>query len=200
MADLNAREVAELAGVTPRTVAKAVEEKVFAARTMKKGRNGRRLFPTYAAPYVAVVSRVKLPLPVAAKRKLAADLAKRRKIAAKDRFRIEPAVDLLIGELASDVLDRAESYREARDRYIEINEEIMGGTPVIRGTRMTVYAVRGRLDGGDPMEDLLSEYPHINREAFETALLYARTHPFVGRPGGRPWRVNPPIAVIRPGD
>ena len=31
------------------------------------------------------------------------------------------------------------------DAYIVVDDEIMGGTPVIRGTRVTVYAVLGRI-------------------------------------------------------
>ena len=63
----------------------------------------------------------------------------------------------------------------------------MGGTPVIRGTRMTVYSVLGRLDHGDSVKDILDDNPHLSPEAVETAALYARTHPLRGRPGGRPW-------------
>jgi uncharacterized protein (DUF433 family) len=76
------------------------------------------------------------------------------------------------------------------DRWIEINPEIQGGTPVIRGTRITVYAVLGRLDGGDPMEDLLDDYPYVTREAFEAAAAYARVHPFEEHPDGKPWRTG----------
>jgi hypothetical protein len=36
-----------------------------------------------------------------------------------------------------------------RDAHIAVDDEIMGGTPVIRGTRITVYAVLGRIDHGD---------------------------------------------------
>ncbi|WP_241869474.1 DUF433 domain-containing protein [Acidocella aminolytica] len=47
--------------------------------------------------------------------------------------------------------------------------------------------MRGRLDGGDGVEDILADYPNLAREVVETVALYARTHPFVGRPGGRAW-------------
>lgn len=73
--------------------------------------------------------------------------------------------------------------------HIEINEEILGGTPVIRGTRITVYAIDGRLSGGDTVEEIVGDYaPMLSREAVEAAALYARNHPLAGRLGGRPWR------------
>ena len=75
----------------------------------------------------------------------------------------------------------------AREDHIEANADVMGGTPVIRGTRMTVYAVLGRLDYGDSVEDILDDNPHLSREAIEAAAHYARAHPLIGYSGGRPW-------------
>ena len=66
--------------------------------------------------------------------------------------------------------------------YIDINPDIMGGTPVLRGTRITVYSVLGRLDGGDSVAEILEDNPHLTREAVETAARYARTHRIIGLP------------------
>jgi uncharacterized protein (DUF433 family) len=73
------------------------------------------------------------------------------------------------------------------DTHIVVDDEIKGGTPVIRGTRITVYAILGRIDHGETIEDILDDYPNLTREAVEAAVAYARAHPFVARPGGRPW-------------
>ena len=59
---------------------------------------------------------------------------------------------------------------------------MQGGRPVIKGARLTVSAIYGRLSSGDTLESLLEEYPEIPREAFEAAFLYGKTHPRVGRP------------------
>jgi uncharacterized protein (DUF433 family) len=75
----------------------------------------------------------------------------------------------------------------ACDTFITVDQEIMGGTPVIRGTRMTVYSVLGQIDHGDSIDDILGDNPHLTRAAIEAAVIYARTHPFVARPDGRPW-------------
>ena len=75
----------------------------------------------------------------------------------------------------------------AHSDHIEVNADVMGGTPVIRGTRMTVYAVLGRLDHGDSVEDILDDNPHLSREAIEAAAHHARTHPLIGHPEGRAW-------------
>ena len=64
-----------------------------------------------------------------------------------------------------------------RDPFIVVDPAIQGGTPVIRGTRMTVYSVLGRIEHGDTVEDILADNPDIARDAVEAAVRYARAHP-----------------------
>ena len=184
----SAREVAELANVSVRSVDKAVEEKVLTI--MAGSRAGRRReLPLYAIPYTAIIARLPLTLSLVTKKQIVKDLGSRS--AARmttDPLQIAPAVTVDVAALVGkDLAARAERYGRAREDLIEINPDIMGGTPVIRGTRMTVYSVLGRLAGGDSIEDLLEDYAHLTTEAIETAALYARTHPILGRPSGRPW-------------
>jgi uncharacterized protein (DUF433 family) len=185
--EFSAREVAELAKVSVRAVDKAIEEKVLAGVRRVRGR--RRMLPLHAVPYAAIVARLPLTLSLAIKRDLARALSKRS--AARmtaEPLKISPAVTVDVPALVGrDLATRAARYGRAREHHIELDPEIMGGTPVLRGTRMTVYSVQGRLDGGDCVDDILGDNPHLTREAVETAALYARTHPLVGRPGGRPW-------------
>ncbi|WP_256731266.1 DUF433 domain-containing protein [Sphingomonas sp. dw_22] len=183
----SAREVAELANVPVRAVDKAIEEKVLAGiRASTRGR--RRMLPLHAVPYAAIVARLPVTLTLAAKRDLARTLGEREPDRMTDPLEIAPAVMVDVSALVGrDLAERAARYGRAREDHIVIDPEIMGGTPALRGTRMTVYSVLGRLDGGDSIDDILEDNPHLTREAVETAALYARTHPIVGRPGGRPW-------------
>ncbi|MER9684221.1 DUF433 domain-containing protein, partial [Mesorhizobium sp. M0184] len=89
---------------------------------------------------------------------------------------------LHVGSLARDAVERAERYAADREAFIEIAEGVQGGRPVIKGTRLTVSAIHGRLISGDTIETLMEDYPDIPRRAFEAAALYAQTHPQVGRP------------------
>ena len=103
------------------------------------------------------------------------------------RFELEPAVEIDLGRLIGDALARTDRYRTARDAHIVVDETILGGTPIIRGTRMSVYSVLGRIVHGDTVEGVIADNPDLAREAVEAAVIYARSHPLVGRPGGRPW-------------
>jgi uncharacterized protein (DUF433 family) len=47
---------------------------------------------------------------------------------------------------------------------IEINPEIMGGKPVIRGTRIPVETVLRKLGAGITEESILADHPRLARE------------------------------------
>jgi uncharacterized protein (DUF433 family) len=55
--------------------------------------------------------------------------------------------------------------------------EILGGTPVVRGTRVPVYDVAASVAAGISIERILTAYPSLNREQVDTAALYAKANP-----------------------
>jgi uncharacterized protein (DUF433 family) len=71
-----------------------------------------------------------------------------------------------------------------RDPFIVSDPAIQGGTPVIRGTRMTVYSVLGRIEHGDTIADILADNPDITHDAVEAAVAYARAYPWAQRFAG----------------
>ena len=42
--------------------------------------------------------------------------------------------------------------------------EILGGTPVFVGTRVPVQALLDYLEGGDTIEEFMTDYPGVSRE------------------------------------
>ncbi len=85
----------------------------------------------------------------------------------------------------------ANEYRTAHDRWIESDPNVLGGTPVIADTRVTVYAIHGRLAAGEQIDQLSADYPYIDPGAFMAADMFARAHPLEPHPLGRPWRTAP---------
>ena len=67
-------------------------------------------------------------------------------------------------------------------RAIDRADEILGGTPIIRHTRMSVYSILGRVMNGDAVEDIHADNPDLERDAIEAAIIYARSHPLVWPP------------------
>jgi uncharacterized protein (DUF433 family) len=192
---LSANEVAELSGAPKTVIAKAIEHRILSALPADRAARGSRratLLPSSAVGYAAIVKDLGRRLTLSDKKRVAHAIGNVAAGRISD-LRVELAPGLIVtadAAVTASVL-RAERYAEGRERYIEINAAVMGGTPVIRGTRITVYAIQGRLDGGDPLADLMEDYPDIPAEAFDAARIYARTHPLVGRPGGRPWDRKP---------
>jgi uncharacterized protein (DUF433 family) len=73
--------------------------------------------------------------------------------------------------------------------YLTEDPKILGGQPVIRGTRLLAETVRLRIDAGDTFERLEQEFPMILPEAFEAAYEYAKANPRSERPP-KPWHSN----------
>lgn len=60
----------------------------------------------------------------------------------------------------------------AHDR-IEINPQIMGGKPVIRGTRIPVELVLRKLGAGLAPEAILADHPKLTAEDIRAAQAFA---------------------------
>jgi len=56
---------------------------------------------------------------------------------------------------------------------IECNPKIMVGKPVIKGTRITVELILEKLAAGETFDSILSQYPHLSREAVSSAVRFA---------------------------
>jgi uncharacterized protein (DUF433 family) len=68
------------------------------------------------------------------------------------------------------------NYQKAHDIVIE-NPEIMGGTPVIRGTRIPVHLIAEMRRQGASVEEILEGYPSLTLEQVGLAELYVQAHP-----------------------
>jgi len=57
---------------------------------------------------------------------------------------------------------------------IEHSDQVLGGTPVFRGTRVPVQALFDYLEAGDRLDDFLADYPTVTRESAVAVLKVAR--------------------------
>lgn len=56
---------------------------------------------------------------------------------------------------------------------ITVNPDVMVGKPTIRGLRITVDQILKALAGGVAVEEILNDYPELEREDIRAALFYA---------------------------
>lgn len=79
-------------------------------------------------------------------------------------------------------------HKKGMEGAIVVDPEVMGGKPVVAGTRITVEEILRRLAAGETPEDILQAFPRLTPEGLRAALLYAaeavggeRTYPYPER-------------------
>jgi len=65
--------------------------------------------------------------------------------------------------------------QEATDllKRITANPDVMVGKPTIRGLRITVEQILKAIAGGVTVDELLEDYPELEKEDIKAVLLYA---------------------------
>jgi uncharacterized protein (DUF433 family) len=61
------------------------------------------------------------------------------------------------------------------DKYIISDPDILGGTPVFRGTRVPVESLFDHLAEGISLDDFLDDFPSVGREQAVGVLGYGNT-------------------------
>ena len=89
-------------------------------------------------------------------------------------------------------MTRAE--RRRLRQIVASDPEIMGGTPVVRGTRIPVDLVADMLAQGATAEEILEGYPTLDREKIAMAPLCARAFPVRKSANRNPWSGKKPRA------
>lgn len=173
------------------TVNKAIEEQVVVKTSIPKSSHGRRRYRVLsdvAVLYLAFSKLVEVELKKSKKievyrwlNELRNQLAHGINISER-RLQLDRVTVLEVGSEFERWINFIEDYAKTREKYIHSDPEIMGGLPVISNTRIPVYSVLARIEGGETIEDLLEDYPNIPMKAFEAAIAFARTHPREGRP------------------
>ena len=177
--------------VSAKTVSKELDEKIIRA-VSKKGA-ARRYVGEAEVLYLAFVTFARhLKLRPTAKAELyknlvtltashAASRPSRAKLGKPPEVELSRYIKFEPGDDLNKWLDLLDTYITRRSDHIEINPDIMGGTPVIRGTRVPVYTVLQLLERGRSVEQILGELPYLSRKGIEAAVIYARAHPRTGR-------------------
>lgn len=61
---------------------------------------------------------------------------------------------------------------------IQTSKEILGGTPVFRGTRVPVQSLIDYLESGDTLNDFLHDFPSVSRKQVISVLEYVKNKVF----------------------
>jgi len=179
-------EAAVLSGLSLKAVNNAIDKRAIAARRTKSG----RLLEEPAVVYLALERRLAADTTPEFRRRLSAAIAATptRRVVSVGALKVN------VGEARREVLERVKELRRA-ERLVTIDPEIMGGSPVFRGTRVPVHQIAELLAKGENVEPLREDFPRLSNEMIRLAPIYAAAHPLRGRPRKQPWHKRPPIAV-----
>lgn len=186
-------EAAVVSGLPVRAVQKAIDEGPLA-----RGRKNRRRELTAPDLFYLVTIKGLDPRLVKLTGKAKDEL--RRSILArwqsgKVGTRGVSFAGLLVDYLAIAAQVRSSLSKLERARRMVVRDpEIRGGEPVIRGTRIPVYAIADMLEEQASEQEILSGYPTLKRENLELARIYVRAYPRRGRPPKHPWHVDEAVA------
>jgi uncharacterized protein (DUF433 family) len=187
---LTRREAAEIGRVPLNAIDKAIEQGVVKPKRSK----GKPLLPAHEVALLVLLRQIDVALPAKAKGRLREWLAHLQPLAVGSEFALSEALRIAMTEDVAQTIERAESYARLRDCYIERNPAVMGGEPVIKGTRVPVRTIASLIEMGETHEVLREDYPHIPEEAYSVAVLWAHANPRRGRPL-TPWdsTESPPV-------
>ena len=95
---------------------------------------------------------------------------------------------------AKAVRDGLDQLARAR-RIVSIAPDVLGGTPVFKGTRIPVHDIADMLANGDDPATIIQAYPQLDQARVRLAAIYATAHPRRGRPRTKTaWRLLKPKA------
>lgn len=179
---LTRREAAEIGRVPLNAIDKAIEQGVL----KPKRRAGKPLLPAHEVALLVLLRQIDVALPAKAKGRLRRWLAHLQPLTVGSELALSEALRVAMTEDVAQTIERAESYVSLRDRYVEHNPAVMGGEPVITGTRVPVRTIASLIEMGETHDVLREDYPHIPEEAHPVAVLWAHANPRRGRPTA-PW-------------
>lgn len=194
---LSPAEAAFVAELSRRMVDQAIDRKEVRARAARSGSGSARALGLAELVYLRLRREVGDTLSAAARRAL---YGKLRSSLVEDDLRavhLGP-VSVSLEEAIREVEERLVALYRIQ-RLVTTDPEVRGGEPVVRGTRIPVHLLADLTKQGATRDELLEDYPALDAESLDAALLYAHLHPRRGRPKESPWRADAPAETHAPG-
>lgn len=185
---LRPTEAAVVARVTIRDVNRAIDERILPEGffSLDDGRRVAASACTLISFYFDSAKRLTAEEPLFAIREAGSRLHRLRARALASLIEEDWTVrdEFLTIDLAPFVkrtqerMDRLAAARE----LVVTDPDKLGGTPVIRGTRIPVYDVAASVAEGLPTDRILAAYPSLDADTIDLAAIYAEATPARGRP------------------
>ena len=191
-ASLSLTEAAFVAELPRKTVEQAIDRgEIRTAPARRRGEAARTLDES-AVVYLRIRNEVGDLLTAKARRQVYRAI--RTEAQVRSRLELGPIV-VSTTDAVRKVRERMLRLRRAR-AAVHVDAEIRGGEPLVRNTRIPVHMLADLVKAGETRERILEDYPALNAELLEDALLYAALNPRRGRPRAAPWHEHTPRRVF----
>src|SRR6201993_189782 len=188
-------QASAVANLPLRTVRKLIERRLIRPRLRRKGRSLQRMLTREQLLYLRLEAKGLRLLPMATRRSLAKKIEK------------SPEIDVVCLTEGSVLVVQVKSARQELDQDLEklqraeemivSDPDIMRGSPVYRGTRIPVQLAADMLSQGATPEEIVEDYPSLDKEKVALAPFYVQAFPRRGRPVAKPWAKTKPIRATR---
>jgi uncharacterized protein (DUF433 family) len=179
-------QAAALTGLPLAAVHKAIDSRLIRPRAARAGAANRRLLTKEHLIFLQLEVEGLRLLPVGTRREIAESI---ERLPNTDELPVGNGAALRIEIKPARRKVESQLKRLARiERMVVSDPDIMGGTPVFKGTRIPVGLVADMLAQGATAGEILEGYPTLNGEMIAMAPFYVRAFPRRGRPGRRPWK------------
>src|SRR5271157_1375040 len=183
-------QAAALTGLPLAAVHKAIDGRLIRPRVTRSGATVRRLLTKEQLIFLQLEAEGLRLLPLGTRREIAASIQRSPKT---DELPVGPGSSLRIEIRPARRKVESQLKQLARMEQMVVSDpDVMGGTPVFKGTRVHVDLVADMLAQGAAVDEILEGYPTLDRQEIAIAPLYMRAFPRRGRPSRRPWQGRKP--------
>ena len=189
---LTPTEAAVVASVTVRDVNRVIDERILPDKLYAIGEDRTRSFFVDSCVLIAFYFKTANQLTAEERVKTIADASSRlpsisikegsRRNASRSNWVVrEDFLTIDLAPFVKSVRGQFAKLQQAREIVVE-DPEVLGGTPVVRNTRIPIYDVAASAAKGTSTDRLLAAYPGLTAREVELATLYAEANPQRGRP------------------
>jgi uncharacterized protein (DUF433 family) len=180
---LTAAQASAVTGLSLKAINKAIDRRTIPSTAKAKNGVKKRYVSELALVCLTLEAKGLGELPLAFRKKIFHLVLTQPEVAV---LRPVEAVQIDVEQAHREVLQNVGNLKQA-EQMVSANVNVMGGIPVISGTRIPVAAISEMLSQGATVEEITEGYPSLSAEQVRLASIYVAAHPRRGRPASRPW-------------
>ena len=180
---LTAAEASAVTGLSLKAINKAIDRQTVPSTARAKNGVRKRYVSEAALVCLKLEAKGLGELPLSFRKRIFTLVLNHPEMAT---VRPVEAVQIDVQQARREVRESIDELKQAEE-MVTIDIAVMGGVPVVSGTRIPVNALSDMLAQGATPQEIVEGYPSLSTEQVRLARVYASAHPRRGRPTSRLW-------------